>query len=624
MLHRGIGVLLAVGLAVSFGGAARAGNGGPTERQIQQFLIDIPTAQGALDDAAKLNEEAHYPGSPGDRDMAVWMRDQLRSYGFDATIEPVKAQVPQLKRAVLQLLERPTVDFDLRETPIAADPDGTRPDAVLPFNAWSGSGDVTAPVVYVNQGVDADYAALKAAGVAVAGRIALIRYGAEFRGDLARRAMDRGAVGAIFYSDPAGPDGANHGNAYPDGPYRPLGSVQRGSVGYPILKIPVLPVTALTARRILQAIQGAAPPAAWRGGLDAQYELGATHVPVHLRVDESYAWVTLWNTIGILTGEDSSHRIILGGHRDAWVYGVTDNGAGISTLLEAARALGYIYRSGWRPHSSIVIAGWDGEEIGEAGSNSYVRTHYAELSHGCIAYVNADENVTGNFFAASAVAALSSVVPPLTRIVPDPHERTRTLWEKWRAQEGGVQIQPPGGGSDHEPFLDLVGIPVMETGFYGTFGVYHSSFDDLRYAQTQADPNFVDHRAAAQLLALIAVRMSQNRLPYNLAAYVPEMRDALAHAGTSNGTGADLKPLSQAIDRFAAAETQWERRGPSGGAAIEAVHRLNVLFYGQAGYASVAFPKLGAALASGDAAATQRAVGETAGALDAVTAVLRQ
>ncbi|HVA33212.1 MAG TPA: M28 family peptidase [Candidatus Baltobacteraceae bacterium] len=620
MLRRWIAVVAACCSIVLVAGAARADDGRPTDRQIEQFLLDIPTAQGALDDSARLNQEAHYPGSSGDRKMALWMRDRLAAYGFKAAIEPVYAQVPILKRAILQLLVKPHVDFDLRELPIESDPDASRGDAGLPFTAWSGSGDVTAPLVYANRGMDADYQTLTAAGVDVRGRIVLLRYGAEFRGELARRAIEHGAAGVIFYSDPADADGSAHGASYPDGPYRPLGSVQRGSINAPIVGVPVLPVSALTARRLLNAIQGAEPPEAWRGGLDAQYALGTTSAPVRLRVDESDQWIWIWNTIGVLPGKDTSHNIVLGGHRDAWVYGVTDNGSGISTLLEAARALGYVYHAGWRPRYSIIVAGWDGEEIGEAGSNAFVRTHFWQLSRGCIAYVNADETATGNFFYTTAAAALGGLAPSITAMVPDPRVPVQTVWDKWRAQTGGVSTFDPGGGSDHDPFLYLLGIPVVQMGFAGPFGVYHSAFDDLRYATTQADPNFVHHKALAQMLALLAFRMTSGPLPYRFDTYVKPMRKAVAKLAARNRTGASLAPLEAAIGRLRSAQ-----RGLGSRAAdqIAAVRTLDLAFYGRNGYRSVEFPSLAQAIDSEDRAAVEQAVAQTAAKLDAAVQSLR-
>lgn len=621
MRTRSAAALLAGCLVLCFGVAGARGS--LADHQVEQMLLDVPSTQGALNDSARLNEEAHYPGTTGDRDMAIWMRDTLRDYGFQAEIEKVYAPVPYLHRAVLELLTTPSVGFDLKEARIDADPDGSRDDAGIPFNAWSGSGEVTAPLVYANRGLDADYRTLRQAGVSVDGRIVLIRYGAEFRGELARRAQDRGAAGVILYSDPAGLDGAMHGAAYPNGPYRPLGSVQRGSLNRPRLTIPVLPVSALVAQRLLQAVQGQPPPSGWRGGLDAAYALGQSTASVHLRVDESYSWIALWNTVGVLPGRDSSREVILGGHRDAWVYGVTDNGSGISSLLEAARALGYAYRSGWRPHYSIEVAGWDGEEVGEIGSDSYVRSHFDRLLAGCIAYVNADEVTTGTFFRASGVAALGGVVSEISREVSDPLDRTRTMWDTWRRQAGGITIRPPGGGSDHEAFLYLVGIPTLEFGFSGPFGVYHSAYDDLRYATTQADPGFVHHRTMAQLLALAALRLSRDPLPYRLWPYARLMRGALDRLRAADRIHVDLKPVRNAIDRFAVSSAQWDLHPSEAGTAIDAVHALDKLFYGREGYASIAFPDLTRALASGEASKAQRAVDTTARTLDGIAHSLR-
>jgi hypothetical protein len=88
---------------------------------------------------------------------------------------------------------------------------------------------VEAPVVYANFGFPEDFAALKAAGVDVRGKVALMRYGKCFRGLKAMNAETNGAIAALIYSDPE-QDGFGKGTVYPDGPWRPPSSVQRGSI----------------------------------------------------------------------------------------------------------------------------------------------------------------------------------------------------------------------------------------------------------------------------------------------------------------------------------------------------------------------------------------------------------
>ena len=97
------------------------------------------------------------------------------------------------------------------------------------YNAYSGDGDVTGEVVYVNYGMPADYDRLKELGVDVKGKIVIARYGAGWRGIKPKVAYEHGAIGCLIYSDPRD-DGYYAGDVYPAGPYRPEFGAQRGSV----------------------------------------------------------------------------------------------------------------------------------------------------------------------------------------------------------------------------------------------------------------------------------------------------------------------------------------------------------------------------------------------------------
>lgn len=555
----------------------------------------MPSAAGAIGSSRFVNGEMHYAGTPGDKRLAEWMAAQLRAAGFRTTIESFVTRVPRAKRLSLEILAHPVQRISLRETPIRRDPDGSRPDAPTPFNAWSGSGTVTARIVIAGRGLDDDYRSLAASGIAVRGKIVLVRYGAEFRGLLAARAQRHGAAAVILYSDPADRDGSSHGPAYPNGPYRPLGSVQRGSLGSGI-RIPVLPVSALVARRLMRA-----------------------RVPVRLSVEERFVPERLWNTIGVLEGTDPQHDVVLGGHRDAWVYGVTDNGDGISTLIETAKALGALARTGWKPQRSIVIAGWDGEEIGELGSIAYVHAHLDRVRADCIAYVNMDEGESGQYFGASAVAAMAPFTADVARSVPDPQDPARSLLARWQSERSGGVARDPGGGSDFESFLYDAGVPTIDWGFGGPFGVYHSAFDDLRYAMTQADPGFVNHRAMAQMLAIAAYRLADEPLHdlYRFAPYAQTLRSDLASVPATDRSA--VAPLSASIDRFA---RQAAHVRAVDDAILDAVRRLNLLCYGRNGYAALPLPELSAALATGIPATVHAAAVRIAATLDAITSEL--
>lgn len=61
-----------------------------------------------------------------------------------------------------------------------------------------------------------------------------------------------------------------------------------------------------------------------------------------------------------------------------------------------------------------------------------------------------------------------------------------------------------------------------------------AQYDDTAWARTFGDPQFVNHRAEAQLLALFTMRFAQDEmLPYRFANYAPLMRLGLARLAKS-------------------------------------------------------------------------------------------
>lgn len=585
-----------------------------TASQDEAAFLRIPSASGARANSTYVNGFNHYAGTPGDHRLADYMRDTMRRYGLRAWIESFPATVYTPRVLTLQLLSSPAVTFDLHDQTIAADPDGSRPDAGLPFNAGSGNGDVRAVAVYVSRGLERDYATLDRAGVTVRGRVVLIRYGAEYRGNLAARAQAHGAAGVIFYTDPKD-DGYARGAVYPKGPYRPLGVVQRGDVmgdDHQPLRIPTLPVTGITASRLLANMKGAAGPQGWAGALHVPYVVGSTRSRLRLHVEMNARQTMLWNTIGEVPGANPRQTVVLGGHRDAWVYGVTDNGSGITALLEVARGLGTLHRRGWTPKRTIRIAGWDGEEIGELGSRAYVAAHRTELQNGCVAYINADEAASGPTFGAAVAGALVPTIEPAVRQVLHVARPT---------------IDAPSGGSDFESFVYGIGTPVIDLGFNGHLGTYHSPYDDFRFASLFADPGFVHHRAIAQTIGLIAMRLADSdRIAYRFGPYVDALdagTKALSHAAAA--THLTIAPaLDAAIARYGTAARAYDASPPAGddANALKSAQQLDVLTYSANGYASVAFPLIAAAIATRKQAAVDAAVTATAGKLDNVTALL--
>src|SRR3954452_20464001 len=198
----------------------------------------------------------------------------------------------------------------LEEPALAMDPTSNQKEEQLPtYNAYSPDGDVTAPLVYVNYGLVADYDELARHGISVKGAIVIARYGASWRGIKPKVAAEHGAVGCIIYSDPA-EDGYTQGDVFPAGPMRPPDGAQRGSVMdmpvYPgdpqtpgigavegaklialdqvqtITKIPVLPISYADATPFLKALAGETVPEGWRGTLPLTYHVGPSTAKAHL------------------------------------------------------------------------------------------------------------------------------------------------------------------------------------------------------------------------------------------------------------------------------------------------------------------------------------------------------
>src|SRR6202795_519268 len=174
--------------------------------------------------------EPNHVGSPHNKANAEMVLAQFRDWGWDARIEIFEVLYPTPISQTLELVGAQPFKATLTEAPIPGDETSARTNDALPaYVAYQGDGDVTAPLVYVNYGMQDDYRQLERMGISVKGRIVIARYGAGWRGLKPKLAQEHGAVGCIVYSDPHD-DGYATDSTYPDGPARPPQGIQRGSV----------------------------------------------------------------------------------------------------------------------------------------------------------------------------------------------------------------------------------------------------------------------------------------------------------------------------------------------------------------------------------------------------------
>jgi N-acetylated-alpha-linked acidic dipeptidase len=574
------------------------------ERALEQKLRAVPDAQHAESDLRHLTSEPHIAGSEASHHVAEWLRDQYRSYGFDADIVSYSVWLPQPREVKLELIAPEKKTLASPEQPFEVDKDTYDKRAVVAYNAYSPSADVSAAVVYVNYGMPEDYQQLDGLGISVEGKIAIARYGRGYRGIKTKLAEEHKAVGLVIFSDPQD-DGYMAGDAFPRGPWRPMSGIQRGSVLYTEIypgdpltpgtgatpdakrlapadatnlpRIPTLPINAQDAAVILAQLGGPHVPKGWQGGLPFTYHVGPGQAEVHMKLVMDYQQRPLYDVIAKLHGTDDGEWVMMGNHHDAWVFGAVDPNSGTSVMLETARALGELARTGWKPRRTIVMCEWDGEEPGLLGSTEWVEANRAELQSKALIYMNTDVGVAGSNFGASATPSLKQFVRDAVRDVQDPRAG-RSIYDVWRERlaqakesaNGTARREPPpdpsgevplgalGAGSDFCPFLDHAGIPSMDMGFGGDYGVYHALYDDFYWMKHFGDPTFAYHATAARILATMALRFDEaDILPFDYAAYASEIaraaNDLAARATTQTNGETKLKAVTEAATELSAA-----------------------------------------------------------------------
>ena len=664
------------------------------EARLEQDFLAVPDASLAGEELRILTASPHLAATPEDRQTAEYVAQKLRADGFQTQIVPYRVLLNQPGVVRVEAWDSSGHRIMTGPAPehLAADPAGDNPRVVMPFNGSSASGDVTAPVVYVNYCRPEDFSQLAARNIDLRGKIAICRYGSNFRGVKVYLAEQRGAVGVLLYSDPQD-DGYAKGDPWPVGPWRPDTGVQRGSVQY-LFKYPgdpetpgvastpdlpdsaripnpdgpagnqphivSIPISYHDAAPILQALKGPGVLPGWQGALPFHYHMGPAGVTVHLLSQQDDQRRIIWDVIGKVEGsQEPDAQVIVGNHRDAWVYGAVDPSSGTAALLEAAHGIGALLRHGWHPRRTILFCSWDAEEEGLIGSTEWVEQQGAALNR-AVAYFNVDVAVSGPSFSASAVPSLREFVRGIARSVPSP--LGGTVYLQWSAgstlpnepdapaAQDQVKLGNLGSGSDYTPFLQHAGVPSTDVASNGSYGVYHSAFDDFAWFTANADPHFLYLQEMARVLGLEALRMADaDVLPYDYVAYAREISADLASAkqrAADAGLAAlDFAPAQAAAGRFAAAAQRAYalESAPSGDLARlnSALRQTETAFLARAGlpgrpwyrhaifapgehtgYAAVAIPGVNEGIDNQDAPRTAQQLQALARALDRAAAAL--
>ena len=597
------------------------------ELQVEKTFMAVPDPKLAKDHLKTLTSAPHVAGSVEDRRTADYVLGMYKAAGLDAMIQPYKVWMGlPLDVRVDMVGPEGVVMHGPSPEKVADDPYQSDPRILPAFNEYSPSADVTADVVYANYGRPEDFQKLKDMGIDVKGKIVIVRYGEVFRGVKPYMAQQYGAAGVLVYSDPWD-DGYFKGDKYPKGPWRPDTGVQRGSMQFlfkypgdpttpdvasvPELpeekriapeksqnspKSPMTPLSYADATPILSHLGGPESPRSWQGALPFTYHVGPGPAKVHMTVKIAYQYTTIWDVVGMVKGSTLPNEwVVLGNHRDAWVYGAVDPNSGTAAQLETVHGIGQLLKSGWKPKRTIVFASWDGEEEGLLGSTEWAEQHAKELSR-AIAYINMDAAVSGPDFGASAVPSLKQFLRDVAKGVPSP--KGGSVYDQWKAtpekpgdhpasgQPEAASKQNPvaatqdvkvgnlGSGSDYTPFLQHLGVASADIGSRGPYGVYHSTFDNFAWFTKFGDPTFAYEQEMARVYGLTAIRLaSADVLPFNYEDYGKELTQYLKAAETSAKTAFGEQAPSfatalQAAERFEkAGASALQRQGRSEGDA---------------------------------------------------------
>ena len=591
------------------------------QRALERMLDTLIQPASVRTDARILSSSPHVAGTPAQQRTADYVNRQLADAGFDTLSVSFRVYIPFQDSAVVQLISPVRKRLSLVEPPLREDPASHGP--IWPaMNGYSGVGDVTAAVVYVNYGLPEDYVRLDSMGVDLRGKVAIARYGRSYRGVKAQLAEEHGAAALLLYSDPQD-DGFFLGQTYPNGPMRHPDSPQRGSLGggsggargdlstpgwpstpearrlpqdsIPGPRIPVVPLGYRNAQSILQELAGPEVPQPWQGGLPFRYRVGGEGVTVRVGVwaeRGERAYKTITNTFAILRGSTWPDRWVLaGGHRDAWGPGAVDNVSGVATILEGGRAIGRAAAAGYLPRRTIILATWDGEEWGLVGSVEWVEMVADSLREKAVAYLNLDASASGRRFHAAGTASLESFIRDLALSGRQPGE-SLSVYAAWRrdaqlADSAALPIGDLGGGSDFAGFYNVLGIPAFDFGFGGRYGAYHSAYDTFAWMDRFGDPGFLSHAEAARLAAFALTRLANaDLLPFDYADFGRALGTLVgARKIEARDRGVSIEGwagLETAVGRLAAAGEQLQgamkRLGsagalsPAGRAALEAAN----------------------------------------------------
>ena len=517
--------------------------GGPDAEAVADAAARLPQAERLRAWHDLVAFEPQVAGTPGDHRSIDRLLAAFASMGLAAEAWWFRPLLSRPLEASLEIVSpEGALALPLREAPIEADPDSSHPELDFAWNAFSGSGELEAEVVYANRGLAADYARLRAWGVEVEGKIVLVRYGGAYRGHKVRHAEANGAAGVVLFTDPADA-GHRRGEVWPEGGWANASQIERGSVltlpqpGDPLtpfeaaladaprlgesdaglFEVPVQPIGYAAAEEILRRMQGREAASleggeAWQGGIGTPYRVeGGPDLRLRMKVLQSRHLADTANVFGMIEGETHPQElVVVGCHHDAWGFGAGDPHAGTIVMLEVARAFGALAAEGVRPRRTLLFAAWGAEEYGIIGSTEWIEANRDRLASHGVAYLNLDMAAMGPRFSMNASPSLREAARRAAAAVPAAGDAAgRSVLERAEADGGSFRPGTPGGGSDHVGFVGHLAMPAATLHGGGSEGAsYHSNYDTLAWYRAVVGDDYEPATMLARMTARLAAALA--------------------------------------------------------------------------------------------------------------------
>lgn len=580
------------------------------QQAFETLLNAVPQSQQLRTWHDMLASEPHVAGTEGDARVIAAIERSFKEMGCDDVqvhefwgllAEPVDAKLEIVSEhasadanpgisatgaTAQQPTRRGVTALPISEDNLLNDPYVVHPGLNFGWNAYSGSGDVTAGVVYANFGTKEDFETLKKLGIDCTGKIVLARYGGNFRGYKAKYAEAAGAVGLIIYTDPDD-SGYRKGVTYPEGGWANDTCIQRGSIvsldqpGDPLTpgtpatqdaqrlnvenvnlpKIPVQPIGYRAGAAIMTKMTGRPLPENlikdWQGGLPCAYRLtGGEELKLRLMVQQNRVIKRSANVIATVEGR-SSERIYIGSHHDAWGFGAGDPTSGTILVMEAARSFAALAKQGVRPQRTLVFCCWGAEEFSLVGSTEYCEQYGDEIREHAMAYINLDGATMGPNFSASTDPLLKAVIEEAAKAVPQARQADKTVFDVWKGEKPAPTFGNLGGGSDHVGFYCHLGVPSCFLSSQGAPGTaYHSNYDNLAWYRQTVGEDYEPALMLTRLVNVLAARLANAEIPaLDVSRCADDLREhvkLLDDRAKAKATALNSKPLNEAIDQLAA------------------------------------------------------------------------